>query len=95
MKERAKKILPVHLRKTISFDKLTNVIYAIACAIKTSMSKKSSNNKPQKKNGQIVKCKQQLRELRQKVARASHEIHRRKSKQKLTEKERSIMKMLR
>ena len=48
MKERAKKILPVHLRKTISFDKLTNVIYAIACAIKTSMSKKKQQQQASK-----------------------------------------------
>ena len=36
-----------------------------------------------------------MRELRQKVVRASNEIHRRKSRRKLTEEEHSIMKTLR
>ena len=56
----------------------------MACAIKKSMCKRSSNNKPPKENRQIVNCKQQSRKLRQEVARASNKTHCRKSKQKLT-----------
>ena len=94
VKGRANRILVVYLQGTNSFDKLTNAVYVMVCAIKKSMYERSNKNEPPKENRQIVKCKQQLRELRQKVARASNEIHSKKSKQKLTEEEHSIMKTL-
>ena len=95
VKEIASMILTVYRRGTNSFDELTNAVYAMVCAIKKIICKKNSNNKPPKENRRIVECEQQLRKLRQKEARASNEVHRRKYRRKLTKKERSIIKTLR
>ena len=95
VREKANRILAAHLKTNESFDQLSNAVYAMGCAVKKSLNEKVSANQPPKENRRIVKCRKQLKELRQKVYRVSNEVHRRKVSRKQTVRERNIMKKLR
>ena len=95
MKERANRILCMHFQTHASFEEITDAVYAMGCAIRKCLDCKNTKASPPKENRRIVKYRKQLKELRQKVARVSNEIHRRKTNRKLTLRERDIMKKMR
>ena len=71
---------------------ITDVVYAMGKAIaeKIGIMKKDRRQKKKPGNGnkRELKLKAEMKQLRQKVARISNEMHRRKEKRKATKRER-------
>ena len=98
VRKRANRILASHLvtPNTGTFEDITNAVYAMGKAIRKNLCEtKKDYGKVPKENRRLVRCRRQLKECRQKVARVSNEIHRKPSKRKLTAKERYALRTLR
>lgn len=93
--ESANRILLGRLRTQCRFEEITDSVYAMASALKKVLNNNTNVKTRPHENRRIVRCRQQLRELRKKVARASNEIHRRQTGRKMTHKERYLVNIMR
>ena len=101
IEERANKILYLYLPSADTIPEITDIVYVMGKAIgyATGIKPKEGNeNRPKKAqcgNRRERKLKAEMKELRQDVARAGNELHRRKHQRKSTKKEKRILKELR
>ena len=90
IEESAEKILEKYLKEVDEIPKITDVVYAMGEAIaeKIGITKKvrQQKKKPGNGNRRERKLKAEMKQLRQKIARISNEMHRRKEKRKATKK---------
>jgi len=93
--EQANRVLSIYLQQNNSFGQITNAVYAMGRVIKKDQTDQAGKGVPPKENRRIGKCRQQLKELRQRVAKVSNEIYRQKTKRRMTPKEREIIKKMR
>ena len=93
----ANKILKKKLAKVETVNEVVDKVYAMGKAVARKMGiKTKSKNKNCKKKGNRREMEklEKIKELRQKIAWASNEIHRRKTRRKATKKEKEIIKKL-
>ena len=100
LQERADSTLGKYLRGVDTIPEITDKVYAMgkAVEIKIGLPQKGSrgNRRPKPSNGKkrVRKMKREMKMLRQSIARAGNELHRRKQKRKATDKEKKILKDL-
>ena len=99
--ERANKILNLYLPNTDTIPEITDMVYAMGKAVAYSLgvvpkeNNESRTKKAENGNRRERKLKVEMKKLRQNIARAGNELHRRKQKRKSTRKEKEIAKDLR
>ena len=92
IQERANKIVHLYLPSADTMPEITDIVYAMGKAIgyATGIKPKEGNENRTKKvegsNRRECKLKPEMRELRQDVARAGNELHRRKQQRKFIKK---------
>ena len=92
IQERVNKTLPLYLPSADTIPEITNIVYAMGKAIGYATGikpKEGSENRSKKAEGgnrRECKLKVEMKELRQDVARAGNELHRRKQQRKSTKK---------
>ena len=91
IEESAERILEKYLKEVDEIPEITDVVYAMGEAIaeKIGITKKvrQQKKKPGNGNRRERKLKAEMKQLRQKIARISNEMHRRKEKRKATKRE--------
>ena len=91
IEESAERILEKYLKEVDEIPEITDVVYAMGEAIaeKIGITKKVRQQKKRPGNGnrRERKLKAEMKQLRQKIARISNEMHRRKEKRKATKRE--------
>ena len=93
--ERANRVLGKYLKKRSDISGITDIVYAVGKAIASTLgirAKERHSNKVKNGNKRERKIKQQMKELRVRIARISNEIHHRKEHRKATRKEKEILK---
>lgn len=79
---------------------ITDKVYAMGKAVENKMglpqkvSSRNGKQKPSNGNRRVRKIKREMKVLKQNIARAGNELHRRKQKRKATDKEKKISKDL-
>ena len=95
IEESAERILGKYLKEVDEIPEITDVVYAmeIAIAEKIGITKKDrqQKKKPWNWNRRERKLKAEMKQLCQKIARISNEMHRRKEKRKATKREKEIL----
>ena len=97
LRRAANKILKEKLAKAETVNEIVDKVYAMGKAVarKMGIKKKCKNTNSKKKGNRREREKlEKIKELRQKIAWASNERHRRKMKRKATKKEKEIIKKL-
>ena len=100
LQKSANKILKIYLKSADTLPEVTDIVYAMGKAIGSHLGVKQRDNDSTGKriadggNRRERKLKKEMKELRQNIARASNEIHRRKQRRKATLKEKKILKEL-
>ena len=91
IEESAERILGKYLKDVDEIPEITDVVYAVGKAIaeKIGITKKDRQQKKKPGNGnrREHKLKAEMRQLCQKIARISNEMHRRKEKRKAMKRE--------
>ena len=91
IEESEERILEKYLKEVDEIPEITDVVYAMGEAIaeKIGIMKKvrQQKKKPGNGNRRERKLKAEMKQLRQKIARVSNEMHRRKEKRKATKRE--------
>ena len=91
--ESANKILNLYLTNTDTIPEITDMMYAMGKAVAYAMGVKPKDKnqrrarKAQGGNRRERKLKAEMKSLRQDIARAGNELHRRKQQRKATKKE--------
>ena len=99
--DRANKTLEKHLDNTDDICKVVDAVYAMGRTIEKRKGLKRKDNRKEQKNKRdgpnrrIRKLEKQIKELRQVLAWTSNEIHRRKTKRKVTKKKKEIVQKFR
>ena len=100
LQKSANKIFKIYLTSTDTLLEVTDIVYAMGKAIGSYLAVKQRDNDSTRKrtvdggNCRECKLKKEMKELRQNIARASNEIHRKKQRRKATLKEKKILKEL-
>ena len=96
-----KKILALYLRDVDIIPEICDKVYVMGRAIASKMGVRVDKEQPGKKKGNAErgnrrerKLKKEIKELRQKIAKTSNELYRRKQQRKATAKEKAILKEL-
>ena len=98
--KRADKILDLYLLKAKTIPELTDIVYAMGKAVADTIGMKmkektqKKGGKPEGGNRRERKLKTEMKILRQNIARAGNELHRRKQLRKATKKEKNIIHQL-
>ena len=101
IQERANKVLRLYLPSADTIPEITDIIYSTGKAVghATGVKPKERNENGARKaeggNRRERKLKTEMKRLRQDIARAGNELHRRKQQRKATKKEKEIIKHLR
>ena len=99
--ERANKIINLYLPNVDTIFEITDMVYAMgkAVAYMLGVKPKEKNQRRAKKaeggNRRERKLKAEMKRLRQDIARAGNELHRRKQRRKATKREKEIINQLR
>ena len=86
LQKSANKILKIYLKSADTLPEVTDIVYAMGKAIGSHLGVKQRDNDSTRKriadggNRRERKLKKEMKELRQNIARASNEIHRRKQR---------------
>ena len=95
MKEEANVILEDHLKSVDSIAEITDAVYAMAKTIEQLMGMNEGRvQRVRGENRRVRKLNGKMKMLRQYIARAANEIHRRKIWRKATNKEKKILENL-
>ena len=100
LQEKADSILGHYLRGVDTIPEITDKVYVMGKAVEIKMdlpqnlSSRNGRQKLSNGNRRVRKIKREMKVLRQCIARAGNELHRRKQKRKATEKEKKILKDL-
>ena len=100
IQERSNKVLCMYLPSADTIPEITDIVYAKGKAVRCAMgvrSKESKGNGIRKTEGgnrRERKLKADMKKLRQDIARAGNELHRRKQQRKATKKEKEILREL-
>ena len=100
IQERSNKVLRMYLPSADTIPEITDIVYAMGKAAGYAMgerSKESNRNGVRKAEGgnrRERKLKAEMKKLRQDIARAGNELHRRKQQRKATKKEKEILREL-
>ena len=95
MKEEANVILEDHLKSVDSMAEITDAVYAMAKTIERLMGMNEGRvQRVRGENRRVRKLNGKMKMLRQYIARAANEIHRRKIWRKATDKEKKILENL-
>ena len=100
LQEKAASIQENYLRGVDTILEITDKAYAMGKAVEIKMgllqnvSSTNGRQKPSNGNRRVRKIKREMKVLRQSIARAGNELHRRKQKRKATDKEKKILKDL-
>ena len=93
------KILALYLRDVNTIPELCDKVYTMGRAIASKLGVRVEKEQPGKKKGNAAggnrqehKLKKEIKELRQKIAKAHNELYRRKQWRKATAKEKAILK---
>ena len=96
------KILALYLRDVDTIPEICDKVYAMERAIASKLGVCVDKEQPGKKKGNAAggnrqkrKLKKEIKELRQKIAKTSNKLYRRKQQRKATAKEKAILKELR
>ena len=96
------KIVALYSRDVDTIPEICDKVYAIGRAIASKLGVRVEKEQPGKKKGNAAgrncrerKLKKEIKELRQKIAKTSNELYRRKQRRKATAKEKAILKELR
>ena len=96
IQESAERILGKYL-EAVNENEITDIVYAMGNAIaeKMEIKKKKEPRRSRPGNGdrRERKMKAEMKQSRQKIARVSNELHKRKQKRKAIRKEKMILKM--
>ena len=99
--ERANKILNLYLPNADTIPKITDIVYAMGKAVAYTMGVKLKEknqrgaSKAEGGNRRQHELKAEMKRLKQDIARAGNELHRRKQQRKATKKEKEIINQLR
>ena len=100
LQESADRILDQHMHEVDTIPEITDKVYVMGRAIerKKGIAQKEKKDKVKQKptngNRRERKLKAQMKELRQRIARANNELYRRRQKRKATKKEKKLLKQL-
>ena len=98
--ERANKILRIYLPNVDTIPEVTDIVYAMgkavayASGIKPKEKEKDEQQKAEGGNRRERKLKAEMKKLRQNIAKAGNELHRRRQQRKATKREKEILKEL-
>ena len=93
LQEKVDSILGHYLRGVDTIPEITDKVYSMGKAVEIKMgllqnvSNRNGRQKPSNGNRRVRKIKREMKILRQSIARAGNELHRRKQKRKATEKD--------
>lgn len=96
LEQSANKVMGLYVYDDMDIGRLTDVVYAMGRAMATILGVSPKEKKRVVKGGnrRERKLKSEIKILRQRIARASNEIHRRKVNRKQTKKEKKILQEL-
>ena len=100
LQESADRILDQYLPGVDTIPEITDKVYAMGRAVERKMgiAQKGRKDKVKQKstngNRREIKLKAEMKELRQRIARANNELYRRRQKRKATKKEKKLLKQL-
>ena len=100
IQERSNKVLRMYLPSADTVPEITDIVHAMGKAVgyATGVRSKESNGNGVRKaeggNRRERKLKAEMKKLRQDIARAGNELHRRKQQRKATKKEKEILREL-
>ena len=97
IQERANKVLRLYLPSADTIPEITDIIYSMgkATGVKPKERNKNGARNAEGGNRRERKLRTEMKRLRQDIARAGNELHRRKQQRKATKKEKEIIKHLR
>ena len=100
IQERSNKVLRMYLPSADTIPEITDIVYAMGKAVGYAMGVRSKEGnesgarKEEGRNRREHKLKAEMKKLRQDIARAGNELHRRKQQRKATKKEEEILREL-